>query len=157
MTTSDRSAARAIAAAGLAAGILDIAAAILYSAALGGRPVRVLQYIASGLLGAEAFKGGAATAALGLALHLVIALGAAVVFYVASRRVDVLVRRPVLSGLLYGIVVWAVMNRVVVPLSAVARRPFSIEGAAIMIVIHMVCVGLPIALAVRRYAPPRPA
>jgi hypothetical protein len=42
-------------------------------------PVRVLQGIASGLLGSAAFSSGAATAAIGMLLHLVIAVVVAAV------------------------------------------------------------------------------
>jgi uncharacterized membrane protein YagU involved in acid resistance len=93
-------------------------------------------------------KGGAGTAALGLLLHFVIALGAAAVYAAASRRIAVLARHPVPAGLLYGIAVYLFMNLVVVPLSRVAPRPFS--PSLVMILIHMFCVGLPIALVLRQ-------
>jgi hypothetical protein len=44
------------------------------------------------------------------------------------------------------------MNFVVLPLSAVAKRPFDAEMAAILVVVHVFCVGIPIALAVRRFS-----
>ena len=138
---------------GLIAGALDITAAIVVYAFRGVSPVRILQSVASGLLGPAAFTGGAATATLGLALHFVIATTAAAVFYLASRRLPALVRQPTLWGALYGIGVWLVMNFVVLPLSAVRQQPFNPEMAALMVLIHIVCVGLPIAYAVRRYSP----
>jgi hypothetical protein len=52
---------------GLIAGTLDILAAFIQSGLRGVTPMRVLQAIASGLLGADSFQGGFATAALGLA------------------------------------------------------------------------------------------
>ena len=64
-----------------------------------------------------------------------------------------LVRRPLLAGALYGVIVYSVMDFVVLPLSAVAQRPFNPGLAAIMVVIHIVCVGLPIAWAASRWAP----
>ena len=140
--------ARAIALAGAVAGTLDIAAAVALSMSRGGTPAGVLRYIASGLLGPAAFQGGAASAALGLVLHFVIATGAAAVYALAARRVAFLTRHPVPAGLAYGVVVYFVMNLLVVPLSRVAPRPFT--PSAVMIGIHMICVGLPIALAVSR-------
>jgi len=137
---------------GLIAGTLDIAAAIVIHAFRGVRPVRILQSVASGLLGPAAFTGGAATAALGLALHFLIATTAAAVYYLASRRLSGLVRQATLWGALYGVAVYLFMNFVVLPLSAMRKQPFSLEMAAIMVAIHIVCVGLPIALAVRRYS-----
>ncbi|MGH9867038.1 MAG: hypothetical protein ACREAA_02590 [Candidatus Polarisedimenticolia bacterium] len=145
--------ARAILIAGLTAGALDITAACGFYAIRGVSPVRILQSVASGLLGSAAFTGGAPTAVLGLALHFFIALTAAAVFFLASRRLPALVRRPVAWGAMYGVAVYLFMNHVVLPLSAVARRPFSLSTALVMVGIHIVCVGLPIALLVRRYSP----
>jgi hypothetical protein len=137
---------------GLAAGVLDILAAFVVYGMRGASPLRILQSISSGLLGAVAFQGGTGTAALGLALHFLIAGSAAGVFYLGSLCVPGLARRPVVSGALYGIAVYLFMNLVVVPLSAVPRRPFVPGLAAVIVVVHMVCVGMPIAFAVRRYA-----
>lgn len=141
---------RAILWGGLAAGILDLTAAIAIYGTRGVRPIRVLQSIASGLLGADAFKGGVRTAVLGVALHFVIAFVAAAVYYFASRPLRFLVRRAVLWGLLYGVGIYVFMNYLVVPLSAVAKRPFQLQIAVIILIVHMLFVGLPIALAVRR-------
>lgn len=135
---------------GLAAGILDILAAFAFRGAFGVSPVRVLQGIASGLLGPAAFQAGAATALLGLALHFVIAFGAAATYYGASRFFPVLVRRAVPCGLAYGVLVHVFMNQVVLPLSRVNVRTPPWHFVASMVVIHMLFVGLPIALAVRR-------
>jgi hypothetical protein len=137
---------------GAVAGVLDLAAAMVLYGLRGARPMRVLQAIASGLLGAAAFRGGTATAALGCALHFLIALVAAAVYVGASRGLPVLIRRPVLSGLFYGVVVYFVMNWIVVPLSAIPRSPFRPGMAATLVVIHMLFVGLPIALATARFA-----
>ena len=78
---------------GTLAGVLDILAAFLMSWPR-VPPVRVLQYIASGALGPAAFRGGAATAAAGLAFHFVIAFGAAAAYVAASRRWPLLLTRP---------------------------------------------------------------
>jgi hypothetical protein len=138
---------------GLLAGVLDIGAAFATSALAGRGPVRVLHAVASGLLGAEAFRGGAPAAALGLGLHFVIALGAAAVYGAASRLFPALVRRAVPAGLLYGVAVYFFMNLVVLPLSAVPFKvAFTPAGLAQGLLIHMTCVGLPIALCARRYA-----
>jgi uncharacterized membrane protein YagU involved in acid resistance len=134
---------------GTLAGVLDILAAFLMSWPR-VPPVRVLQYIASGALGPSAFRGGAATAAVGLALHFVIAFAAAALYVAASRRWRVLTARPVASGSAYGVVVYAMMQLVVLPLSRVTRGTPTWRSVALMIGIHIVCVGLPIAVAARR-------
>ena len=64
---------------GFTAGVLDIADAFIVTTINGGTPTRVLQAIASGMLGREAYQGGAPVAALGLALHFLIACSAAAV------------------------------------------------------------------------------
>jgi hypothetical protein len=140
---------------GLAAGILDITAAFVVYGAFGLRPQRLLQGIAAGLLGPKSFDGGLPTAALGLACHFTIAFSAALVFFVMSRRMDFLVRHFVVAGALYGVAVYFFMNRVVVPLSNARRSPFSFKMMVISVIIHIFCVGLPIATAVRRFSSPR--
>lgn len=141
---------RAILWAGLIAGTLDITAACVTGyARRGTSPVTTLQSVASGLLGPGAFEGGGATAALGLLLHFVIAFTAAAVFYLASRKLRFLVEQPWISGPLYGIAVYFFMNLVVVPLSS---APFKIPINPVGLLIHVFCVGLPIALAVRRHS-----
>src|ERR1700732_2309637 len=138
---------------GLACGVLDITAALLVYGYFGAKPLRLLQGIAGGVLGPRTYSGGIATALLGLLCHFVIAFSAAAVYVAASRIMPFLVRHVVLSGALYGVAVYFFMNRVVVPLSAAAKFPFSFKMMLIGIVIHIFCVGLPIALAARRFAP----
>ena len=75
---------RAIASAGLVAGILDITSAFVLAGLKGVGPIRVLQGVAMGLLGQQALEGGLATAGLGLAIHFSIAFAAASVFYTAK-------------------------------------------------------------------------
>ena len=147
---------RTILFAGLLAGALDIAAAFVVYGLRGASPVRILQSISSGLLGVAAFQGGLGTAALGAMLHFFIAIVAAAVYYGASGKLGILVRRPVVSGLLYGVAVYLFMNLVVLPLSAVAKRPFVPSMAAVIVVVHMLCVGLPIALVIRAAVARRP-
>jgi hypothetical protein len=138
---------------GLACGVLDITAALLVYGYFGAKPLRLLQGIAGGVLGPRTYSGGVATALLGLACHFVIAFSAAAVYVAASRIMPFLVRHAVLSGALYGVAVYFFMNRIVVPLSAAAKFPFSLKMMLIGVVIHIFCVGLPIALAARRFAP----
>lgn len=138
---------------GLIAGTLDLVAACVAAWLRGGtKPVQVFHFIASGLLGVEAFRGGVKTAVLGVALHFLIATVATVIFYLASRSLYFLIERPITSGLLYGVVVYAFMNFVVVPMSKVSQRVPTVTGRIIGLLIIMFCVGLPIALIVRRFS-----
>lgn len=140
---------RAIFLGGALAGTLDILAAFAMSWPRVG-PARVLQSIASGLLGRTAYAGGARTALLGLALHFLIAAVAAALYVLVARRWTTLTRRPVACGLAYGVVVYLVMNLVVLPLSQIGFRVPPASTIALLVVVHMLCVGLPIALAAAR-------
>ena len=139
---------------GLIVGALDLTAACVSSWLRAGvGPVRVMQSIASGLLGTDSYTGGARTAVLGVALHFFIASVATAVFYFASRKLRFLVEHSVTAGLLYGVAVYLFMNFVVLPLSAVPQRVAPpLSGRIIGLLIIMFCIGLPIALIVRRFS-----
>ena len=138
---------------GLIAGTCDLTAACVYSWLRANvSPVTVFQFIASGVLGRDSFTGGAKSAIIGVALHFLIATGAATLFYLASRKWLFLIERPIVAGLLYGIPVYLFMNFVVIPLSQVQSRPQPLSSRIINLVILMFCIGLPIALITRRYA-----
>ncbi len=138
--------------AGLIAGTMDITAACVVSWLRSGRsPIAILQGIASGILGANASQGGLASAALGLAIHYLIAFTATILFFFASRKLKFLIEKPVLSGVLYGIAVYLFMNGVVLPLTF-HRNFFSPVNLALMnAVILIFCIGLPIAFIVRKF------
>jgi hypothetical protein len=134
---------------GLIAGTLDIAYACIFWAMKAAVPVqRIFQSVAAGLLGKASFQGGAATAALGLALHYFIATTMSVVYYLVARRWPLLGQRPVLCGAGYGLILYGVMNYIVVPLSRAghggAKDPLWV---GLSIVVHMFLIGVPIALA----------
>lgn len=139
---------------GLACGVFDITqACIAWKLQNNLPPMRIFQSVAGGLLGRSASQGGVKTAALGLALHFFIAFSWAAIYYAASRRISFMTDSPIIAGLLYGELVWLVMNFAVVPLSALHRWPnwtkaFIFTGP----IGHAFLVGLPIALAVKRWA-----
>jgi hypothetical protein len=140
---------RAIAITGLIVGAMDITSAFIIAISRGSTVTRLLQFVASGVLGPSAFEGGLATAALGLLLHFVIAFTVVEVFYFARRSFAVVRNNPVVSGVIYGLLVWIVMNLVVLPLSA-ARPRHSLTGDLIQIGIHMFIIGLPTSLLLHR-------
>jgi hypothetical protein len=147
----------AVLAGGLAAALLDIVYAFtFFGLKLGASPVKILQSIASGVLGKAAYQGGPGAAALGGVLHVGIALVMALVYVTASRTLVTppLNRRPWLWGPLYGLGCYLVMNYVVLLLrfgpSPMPRLDVLIGGVAI----HMFGVGLPIALFAARAAAP---
>jgi len=157
-----RSPGRAILWAGLACGALDITSAIVISLANRGSPVRMLQGIASAVLGPMSFELGFPTAALGLLMHFGVAFTSASLFYLLSRRIPAMAEWAVPSGIAWGIVWLLVMYRGVVPLTAALRTLYLANVVRrppppiwpVPFFVHIVCVGLPIALAVRRFGPP---
>ncbi|HEY0947412.1 MAG TPA: hypothetical protein VGD81_19165 [Opitutaceae bacterium] len=143
---------RAILWGGLLCGTLDaLFAIVLWGTMRGVAPGRVLRAIAGGLLGPEAFQGGAGMTALGLALHFVIALGAAATFVSAARILPVLAKRPAISGALFGLAVYFFMNLVVLPLSATPPRAFPPPFFVVGLLGHIAFVGWPIAWAANRF------
>jgi glucan phosphoethanolaminetransferase (alkaline phosphatase superfamily) len=146
--------------AGALCGVLDITAACINArVASGATPVHVLQSVAGGLLGRGTYNGGFASAALGLVMHFTMALTIATIFYAASRRFPVLLRHAVPAGLLYGLAVFVINNFGTAPLlswfrSLYLHTPvlFKPPMGWSQLVIHLFCVGLPIALVLRRYS-----
>ena len=139
----------------LIVGTLDISYAILFSYFHSGvSPQRLLQSVASGAYGRDAaFAGGVRTAAAGLGFHYFIAFTITAIFFLAARALPALVRRPALTGPLYGIGVYLVMNWVVIPLSKIGPRPFPPPITLALftgILVHMFFIGFPIALGARR-------
>jgi hypothetical protein len=111
---------------------------------------RILQSVAAGVLGRSSFDGGTSTATLGLVLHYFIASVMSVGYYLATDRWPLLVERPVLCGARYGLLLYAVMNAIVAPLSAAGQGPADRLWIVLSIVVHMVCIGIPIGLAAER-------
>lgn len=144
---------KAILLATLVAGTLDIIAAVTMNGIVSGsfKPVRILQGIASGAIGRSAFEGGIGMALIGLIFHYCFALMFATVYFFLFPYLPFLQRSPVLWGFLYGMVAWAIMNGLVIPLSKLNPGPFNWERAIINIVILMFMIGLPIALMARKY------
>lgn len=142
---------RAIALTGLIVGAMDITSALILTLMHGSTPTRLGQFIASGVLGRSAFDGGVATAALGYALHFVIAFGVVIAFYVARDNLGVVREWPIVSGIIYGLLVHAVMNLIVLPLSA-AKPRHALVPDLIQIGIHMFIIGLPTSLLLRRFS-----
>jgi hypothetical protein len=135
---------------GLVAGLLDIVYAWAFWAIKAGVPAqRILQSVAAGLLGEATFEGGAGTAALGLALHLFIAVSMSVVYYLVSRRWALLREQAVLAGAGYGLLLYGIMNYIVVPLSAAGSGSKDPLWIALTVVVHVVLIGIPIALFAR--------
>lgn len=149
MATSGKATlARATLLATLAAGTLDIGAAILLN--LGVGPRVVLQSVAGGWLGRATYQGGWPTALLGLASHFGIMLGIAAIYMALAARLPALRSRWLAAGVLWGVAVWLVMSQVVVPLSASTLPAPDLPAIVQGLIVHVLMVGLPMAWIARR-------
>ena len=138
----------------MVAGTLDITENIVFNTFRGITPWRIFQFITSGLIDGRSFQLGWASVGLGVLIHYAIALIWTAIFYIAATEFNfnVLLRRPILFGLLYGVLVYAIMNFIVLPLSAVPPRPSAatIAGGVNAVLALMFCIGMPVALLVKR-------
>ena len=138
---------RKIIAGGIVVGSLDITYAVLFWSFRGVAPTRVFQSVAAGILGKASFNGGMNSALLGAACHYFIAFSIVIVYWLAARWLPVLTRHAVICGIVYGIVVYIVMNYVVIPLSNAARpKTFNPLWVSLSVIVHMFLIGLPAAL-----------
>ena len=136
---------------GLVAGTFDIVyACVFWAIKRGVSPHRILQRVASGWLGEASMTGGWATATLGFVTHYLIATSMAVTYYLVARRWPALWERAVPYGTAYGLLLYGVMNHVVVPLSNAGASSQDPLWIGMSIVVHMLLIGLPIALFTQR-------
>ena len=147
------SALRAILLAWLTAGCLDLLAAITVYSLIMKRvtTTRLLQGIARGALGDSAYEGGISTALAGVGFHFIIAFCFTIFYFFIFPYIPLLKKQRIISGLLYGIFVWCVMNLAVLPLLNIANIPTKWDSIARGAVILMFCIGLPVSLILSRY------
>jgi hypothetical protein len=138
---------------GLAIGVLDfLDASIFFPLYYGISFVDVWHGPASGILGREASRaGGLNTALLGIFLHFCVAFTIATVYFLFARSIPFLIKHPVVSGLVFGVIANYVMQCVVLPLSARRSSPTGVFSEPIgsmmnSIIGHAFLVGLPVAL-----------
>ncbi|MCW3090974.1 MAG: hypothetical protein JWP81_2043 [Ferruginibacter sp.] len=137
---------------GLLAGTLDISAALIQFYLKTGKNVLiVLKFIASAVFGKSAFEGGYDMAAMGLLFHYIIAFGWTILFFLLYPRMPLLGKKPVITGLLYGIFVWLVMNLLVVPATNISRAPFRLVNSITGALILMLAIGLPVSLLANQF------
>jgi uncharacterized membrane protein YagU involved in acid resistance len=144
---------RAVLLAGLVAGTIDICGAILvYTFILRVITVQqVLQSVASGVFGKQAYSGGNGTALAGLLFHFCIAMLFAFIYALIYPVFNKIIRSTFIKGILYGCAVWCIMNLIVVPHSNI-NRPFTFDWKNFLTGIGLIifCVGIPIAYVVKK-------
>ncbi|MFB9076061.1 DUF1440 domain-containing protein [Flavobacterium procerum] len=149
-----RSKAKTIVSSGLVAGTLDITAAILVYAVILHKTTaeKILQSVASGIFKKEAYTGGSEMAVYGLCLHFLIAFIFAWFYFKIFPYIPFFKINTVLSGILYGIFVWIIMNLIVLPLAFPVLPEKKLDFPLLLsILIIICCVGMPIAFITRKY------
>ena len=145
-----RSIAKPILIATLVCGTLDILFAVILTLSRGREPAAMLRFVASGPF-RHATEWGTAGSALGLGVHYALMAIMVAWFMITARNVPPLTDKPWLAGLIYGLITYAVMNLIVVPLRFPAAWPPKPMAIATQLFAHVVLVGLPTAYIARRY------
>ena len=143
---------KTIAWSGLLVGSLDILSALThYYIKTGKDPVNVLKYVASAIFGSNAYDSGSAMAVYGLLFHYLVAFCWTILFFIIYQRLNLSSYNRIITGIIYGIIIWVVMTRVVVPLSRAATGPFDPLQAGIAVSILIVAIGLPLSFIAYRF------
>jgi uncharacterized membrane protein YagU involved in acid resistance len=144
---------KTISTAGLIAGAFDILGAIIvYSVVMQvTTDIKILKGIGRAAFGASIFHDGVSLSLYGLFIHFVIAFSFSAFYFFIYPYISFAKKQRLLSGFLYGIFVWCVMNLIILPLFHISDIPSNwtviIRGALIL----MICVGLPVSIIINKY------
>jgi hypothetical protein len=141
---------RGILCGGLLAGLADFIYPTVTSVMAGNPWTRPWKGVASGLLGRAANDGGIGTVAIGITLHFFICLAAAALLYFIASRAKWVPRQWIVLGILHGLAVLAVMNYVILPLSAIGRSIYPMSNMHVTAFFHILLVGWPTAFFIAR-------
>jgi len=133
-----------IAVATLVCGTLDILWAVILTLWFGRDPANMLRFVASGPFPGATDMGGAG-AILGLLVHFALMAIMAAAYMILAPRIRLLLDRPWIGGLLFGLVTYVIMNLLVVPLRFGTPLPPSATSIATQLFAHVVLVGWPMA------------
>jgi uncharacterized membrane protein YagU involved in acid resistance len=152
-TSNKPSATKTILLSGFVAGTLDILAAFfVYSLIMKvATPVQILQGISATAVGKTTIQNAILMAIAGLFIHYVIAYCFAIGYFLVYPQIKFLHRNVIASGLLYGMIVWTIMNLIIVPLSNGHFPTIILNPCLRAIIILMICVGLPISIITSKY------
>jgi uncharacterized membrane protein YagU involved in acid resistance len=149
-----RSKTKTILCSGLVAGTCDIIAALtIYSIILEKvTGIKLLQSIASGVFKKQAYDGGSIMALWGVFFHYLIAMTFAWFYFIIYPHLPFLKKNAIISGFLYGIFVWIIMNLIVLPLVFPILPEKHLDFPLFLsILILMFCIGLPISFITKKY------
>lgn len=135
----------------LLTGTLDAIAALIISSKT--PPMVIFQYIASGWFGSKAFSGGITMMLWGILFHYLIASVWSILLFLLYPSFSAFLKTKYLVAIVYGVIIWLIMNRLVLPLTHVPKRTVPPTGSTIFkgILALILCVGLPISLVANKY------
>ncbi len=142
-----RSLPKAILVSGIIVGTADILLAFLNAYIQAGTiPDKVLRYIASAVFDKKAFVAADSSMVLwGLLFHFMIAMGFTALFYLIFPKIKWLARNKIITGILYGVFMWAFMFYVVLPFTNTpGTQKFEWKNALLAIGILVVAIGIPL-------------
>ncbi len=140
--------------AGLLVGSLDILAAMTnFYIQTGKDPIIVPRYIASAVFGRKAAydEANGLMPVWGLVFHFIIAYGWSTLFFLLYQRLKFMSANRLLTGIVYGVFIWVMMNRVVIPLTKLGSSPIVWKQAFIAIGILIVAISMPLSFIAYRY------
>lgn len=130
---------------GICIGFADGLAAVLSNFLMKGvSPDRVFKFVASGVFGMKAFTGGLEIVAAGVLFHFLIAMCFTTFFFIVASNYKSLTNSFILSGAVYGIGIWLVMNFIVIPLSNTPPISFQLGAVSVGLLVHIFIIGIPI-------------
>jgi hypothetical protein len=137
---------------GLLAGTLDICAAFLYSYIKRSvSPQTVLQYICKVAFGKDGFTDPSAQTIIGLLVHFSIAMGWTILFFIIYRALKLAALNRILTGILYGLFVWTMMNVLILPWWNNKPFVFNAESSTINALILILAIGMPLSFMAYSY------
>ena len=135
-------------------GTLDILFAMILTILFGREIGTMLRGVASGPF-PSATDMGTSGAILGLLVHFALMAIMATALMMFVRYRPQLLDKPIVIGLLYGLITYVAMNLVVVPLRFDAPLPPKPLSIATQLFAHICLVGIPMALIAAKYLKPR--
>lgn len=131
---------------GFLVGLFDITAAFIQTKIMfpDRNPFGVLRYIAGAVFGKEKANADDSMLFFGALFHYIIAYCFTIAFFLLYPHLHFLSLNRLLTGILYGVFIWAVMNLLVVPQTKIGARPFVLKNAAIAAGILIVAIGIPL-------------
>ena len=111
----------------------------------------ILKFIASGVFGKAAFKGGTEMVYYGILIHFCIATTWTTIFFLLYPKLSGILKSRIALVIVTGVVIWLVMNLVVVPLSRTPSDKFHLAGIIINMAALILAYGLPFTIIAGRY------